>query len=248
MKKVLPLTVIFLLLTHCAALHSQEAESSPLRKSNFHIGTELRTKYIWRGVEMITENSSPVIFPTLSFSSAGLYIGACGSHAFRGNFAELDLTLSYTRGWVTIGLNDYFNPSVDSPDDTYFHYGRGTGHSFEGFVTVEPEGIPAYLTFATLFAGNDLTPQGKRAFSTYAEIGGRYDFLEDNTLSLALGATFNPSIYNDFRTGFSVCNIELKYTHTLEVPVLGDLPVGVALIVNPVFRKSFMDFSFSFEF
>lgn len=223
-------------------------EGPTLRKSNFHLGAELQTKYIWRGIEMIPENSSPVLFPTIGFEAGGLNISASGGYALLGNFAELDLSLSYTLGWVTLGLNDYFTPSVDSPDDSYFHYGRGTGHGIEGFVTIEPQKVPVYFSFATLFAGDDWQPAGKRAYSTYAELGGHYDFLDNNSLSLAVGATFNPSCYNDFLSPFSVCNIDFRYTHTLEFPIIGDVPVSVAYIVNPVFNKSFLNLTVSFGF
>ena len=32
-----------------------------LRESNFHLGLELQTKYIWRGMEMITQDAAPVV-------------------------------------------------------------------------------------------------------------------------------------------------------------------------------------------
>ena len=42
------------------------AEESP-----FHLAIDLQTKYVWRGMEMLTEDSSPVVFPSMSYSKDG---------------------------------------------------------------------------------------------------------------------------------------------------------------------------------
>lgn len=34
-----------------------------LIESNFHLELELQTKYIWRGMEMMTDEAAPVLFP-----------------------------------------------------------------------------------------------------------------------------------------------------------------------------------------
>ena len=52
--------VIIALLSLCSApLFAQ----SVLKESNFHLGVELQTKYIWRGVEQMEEEGAPVVFP-----------------------------------------------------------------------------------------------------------------------------------------------------------------------------------------
>ena len=55
------------------------AQESSRRESNFHLGIDLQTKYIWRGMEMMTEDAAPVIFPCLNYSNSGCnstYTGA----------------------------------------------------------------------------------------------------------------------------------------------------------------------------
>ena len=44
-----------------------------LRESNFHLGVDLQTKYIWRGMEMMTNDAAPVVFPCLNYSNKGFY-------------------------------------------------------------------------------------------------------------------------------------------------------------------------------
>ena len=67
MKKVLFILVIMTLTTSVFAQKAESNDSIPrnnwgakLKESNFHLGLDLQTKYIWRGMEMITENSAVV--------------------------------------------------------------------------------------------------------------------------------------------------------------------------------------------
>ena len=39
-----------------------------LIKSPFGIGLDIQTKYIWRGMEMMPEESAPVLFPSANYS------------------------------------------------------------------------------------------------------------------------------------------------------------------------------------
>lgn len=224
------------------------AQENNKHESNVHLGIDLQTKYIWRGMEMMTEDAAPVVFPQINYQYNGLYAYVMGGYAINGKYSEVDLGLSYTYKWLTIGVNDYYYPTTVTPKDQYFNFkSRETGHWFEGVVTVAPENIPAYLTVSNFFAGADKKGDGKQAYSTYAEIGGHYDFLNDHSLSLAVGAAFNESCYNGYARDFSVCNIELKYTYSLALKNI-TLPLSVAYIINPVYEKSHVNLTASFAF
>lgn len=219
-----------------------------LKESNFHLGVDLQTKYIWRGMEMMTNEAAPVLFPTVNYSNKGFYAYVMGGYAINGKYAEVDLGLSYTYKWVTIALNDYYYPTTNVPNDAYFDFkNRSTGHWFEAVLTIAPEKIPAYLIVSNFFAGADKNLDGKQAYSTYAELGTYYDFLNDHKLSLAVGAAFNKSCYNGYEHDFSICNIELKYTYNLAIKD-STLPLSVAYILNPVYEKSHVNFTASFAF
>ena len=217
--------------------------------SNFHLGIDLQTKYIWRGMEMMTEEAAPVLFPQINFQNKGFYAYVMGGYAINGKYSEVDLGVSYTYKWLTVGLNDYYYPTITTPEDTYFNFkSRETGHWFEGVITIAPEQIPAYLTVSNFFAGADKKEDGKQAYSTYAEIGGHYDFLHDHQLALTVGAAFNKSCYNGYNHNFSICNIELKYTYSLAFKNNFTLPLSVMYIINPVYEKSHVNFMASFAF
>lgn len=217
--------------------------------SNFHLGIDLQTKYIWRGMEMMTEESAPVLFPQINFQNKGFFAYVMGGYAINGKYSEVDLGVSYTYKWLTVGLNDYYYPTITTPEDTYFNFkSRETGHWFEGVITIAPEKNPAYLTVSNFFAGADKKEDGKQAYSTYAEIGGHYDFLHNHQLGLAVGAAFNKSCYNGYNHNFSICNIELKYTYSLAFKNNFTLPLSVMYIINPVYEKSHVNFMASFAF
>lgn len=239
-------SLLFVLAIVPMALYAQNETKS--RTSCFHLGLDLQTKYIWRGMEMITEESAPVLFPAINFQKYGIYAYVMGGYAINGKYSEVDLGISYNYKWLTIGINNYYYPSTTTPNDHYFDFkSRETGHWLEGVVTIAPEKIPAYITVSNFFAGADKNTEGKQAYSTYAEIGGHYDFLDDHSLNLSIGAAFNKSCYNGYEHGFGICNMELKYTYNIAFKKV-TLPLSAAYIINPVYEKSHVNLTASLAF
>lgn len=216
------------------------------RQSNFHLGLDLQTKYVWRGMEMITEDAAPVVFPAVNYQWEGLYVYAMGGYAINGKYAEVDLGISYTRKGLTIGFNDYYYPTTNTVADQYFGGGKNTGHWLEACVTYSPEKLPLWITVSNFFYGADkyLNSEGavKQAYSTYIELGAYYDFLDNNRISFAIGVTPNKSCYNGYEKNFSFCNLDLKYTHNVNFNSGWTLPLSVEYIYNPVFDKPFVNF------
>ena len=129
---------------------------------------------------MITEEAAPVVFPALSYQNKGFNAYVMGGYSLNGRYSEVDLGLSYTYKWITVGINDYFYPTTTMPNDKYFNFKpKETGHWLEAMITIAPESIPAYLTFSNFFAGADKNMEGHQAYSSYAELGGYYDFLNN---------------------------------------------------------------------
>ncbi len=46
-----------------------------LRESNFHLGLDLQTKYIWRGMEMMTNDAAPVYCDRCPINTRRCYNG-----------------------------------------------------------------------------------------------------------------------------------------------------------------------------
>ena len=224
-----------------------------LIKSPFGLGLDIQTKYVWRGMEMMPEDSAPVLFPSMNYSWKGLYVYAMGGYAINGKYAEVDLGISYTLGnGLGMAFNDYYYPTVDQKEDEYFGGGKHTGHWLEAVISYVPEDIPLWVTISSFLYGADKYSYGidkeKPAISTYLELGTYYDFLNFNRLSLTVGTALNKSCYNGYEHNFSVCNLELKYTYSVNFKSGWKLPLNVAYIYNPVFNKSFVNFSANLAF
>ena len=229
----------------CLSQYTKEKES---KESDFHLNLDLQTKYIWRGMEMMTEETAPVLFPGISYSREGFYAYLMGGDSINGKYAEVDMGLSYTYKWLTFGINDYYYPTTDVLYDRYFNFKSAqTGHWLEAVVTVAPDKVPVYLTVSNFFYGADKNLEGKQAYSTYVELGGHYDFNKDHSLSLAIGSSVNKSCYNGYVHDFGICNVEFKYTYCVGIRDF-ELPLSVAYIVNPIYEKSFIDLTASLSF
>ena len=215
-------------------------------KSNFHMEISAQSKYLWRGIEYGT---APVLFPTLSYDNNGLYIYGMGGYATDGSHQEVDLGISYTYKSFTISLNDYYYPTAVGDNDKYFNLkSKETGHWVESCIQYSPTNIPFWCMLSTYIAGADKkTESGNQAWSSYAEMGGHYDFDDNNILSLVIGAALNKSFYNDYSHSFSICNIELKYSHDFSLKYF-TIPVSVSYIVNPYREKSYVSFSTAFRY
>lgn len=225
-----------------------------LKESNFHLGLDLQTKYIWRGIEMMTEDSCPVVFPCINYQWNGLYVYAMGGYAFNGKYSELDLGISYTWKGVTIGFNDYFYPNNYDAYDKYFTGGKESRHWLEACLTYAPEKVPLWVTISNFFYSptdiyiNDIG-EAKKAYSTYFELGTYYDFLRNNRIALAVGMTPYASWYNNYQQKFSVCNVDLKYTYTVHFKNTDwTLPLSGEFIYNPVFEKPYFNIIASLAF
>lgn len=223
-----------------------------LKSSPFGISVDFQTKYMWRGMEMMTEESAPVLFPSINYSDKNLFIYVMGGYSINGKYAEVDFGASYTWKGLTVGFNDYYYPTINSNEDKYFTGGKHTGHWLEACITYAPEKIPVFVTLSNFFVGADkyVNEDGEeeQAYSTYLELGTYYDFLKNNRITLTCGMALNKSCYNSYEHNFSVCNIEAKYTYNVEFKNGWTLPLSAAYIYNLVYDKSFVNFTANIAF
>ena len=260
MKKIFLVLTLFTIIVTSYGQETKSLEESPkknswgakLNESPFGLGLDIQTKYMWRGMEMMTEDASPVLFPSFNYSYKGLFLYAMGGYAINGKYAEVDLGASYTWKGLTIGFNDYYYPTVDSNKDEYFGGGKHTGHWLEACITYAPEKIPVFATLSNFFAGADKymddNNEEKQAYSTYLEVGTYYDFLKGNRITATCGMALNKSCYNGYDKNFSVCNVELKYTYNVKFKSGWTLPLSAAYIYNPVYDKSYVNFTANLAF
>ena len=234
MKKILIITAI--LFTAAVTAKAQDTLETT-------IGTDLVSQYVWRGQDL----GGVSVQPTLGLSYKGLSLSAWGSAGLSNpaDTREFDLTLAYTIGGFNIGVTDYwFNAGLD-PLNRYFAYAADcTNHVFEANVGYD-FGF-ASLQWYTNFAGNDgLTPDEKRAYSSYVEVNVSFVLGGVDWTATAGAVPFATDFYGV--EGFGVVNVALMASKDIRITDSFSIPVFAQVAANPYSKNAFFVFGITLQ-
>ena len=234
MKKILIITAI--LFTAAVTARAQDTLETS-------IGTDLVSQYVWRGQDL----GGVSVQPTLGLSYKGLSLSAWGSAGLSNpaDTREFDLTLAYTIGGFNIGVTDYwFNAGLD-PLNRYFAYAADcTNHVFEANVGYD-FGF-ASLQWYTNFAGNDgLTPDEKRAYSSYVEVNVPFALGGVDWTATAGAVPFATDFYGV--EGFGVVNVALTASKDIRITDSFSIPVFAQVAANPYSKNAFFVFGLTLQ-
>ena len=234
MKKILIITAI--LFTAAVTAKAQDTLETT-------IGTDLVSQYVWRGQDL----GGVSVQPTLGLSYKGLSLSAWGSAGLSNpaDTREFDLTLAYTIGGFNIGVTDYwFNAGLD-PLNRYFAYAADcTNHVFEANVGYD-FGF-ASLQWYTNFAGNDgLTPDEKRAYSSYVEVNVPFVLGGVDWTATAGAVPFATDFYGV--EGFGVVNVALTASKDIKITDSFSIPVFAQVAANPYSKNAFFVFGITLQ-
>ena len=196
--------------------------------------------YIWRGQHL----GDVSIQPELWVGWKGLTLSAWGSVGLSNHKDpnEIDLTLSYETGGLSVGIVDYWS---DERDSRYFYYKKdATGHAFEGFVGYDFG--PVSASWQTFFAGNDYKEDsGKRAWSSYFRVAAPFRLI---TCRWEAEAGLVPWTCDYYATsGFCVTNLSLCATKDIKITDSFSLPLFATLIANPASQKMYFMAGFTLK-
>jgi len=235
-----------------ATLSAQERVEASVR-------ADVVSHYIWRGKDKAGFSFQPMV----EASWKGLSLKACGSAGLeKGDYQELNLGLSYKLGCFNVGVTDYWQTGVDQ-DNRYLYYDTHQGaHQFEANIGFRSKvfSLQAY----TMFGGNDFRLDGKRAYSTYIELGvpfklggldwetkvgmtpmessGRWEVQSRETRDFGLRDVYI-RVW-DYGEGFSCCSATLRCTKDLDLGVI-HMPVYAEVNTNPYLKKCNLLLGFS---
>lgn len=227
-----------------------------MAQTTFSIGTDLESRYVWRG--LLCGGAAPSIQPSMTFSYKGLEVAAWGAYSTAENdLQEFDLTISYTflDDMFTVLVSDYCFPTPDD-DFCYFDYGKNTtSHVFEaGLLFNGVENVPVSLEFYLNLYGADATkPSGDTQFSSYAEVSYNPSIEQWGLdLSVFAGAALNgknyivdgdvePYVFESYygNDGFAFTNVGLKASKNLTPNAKFEMPLGAKMIFNPNANKAY---------
>lgn len=225
--------------------------------SNFSIGADLVSRYIWRGVDF--GGSSPHIQPSIeyAFGESGLTLGAWGSQSIGGipTGAEADLYLTYSfMDMFTVGITDYFFPSDKALSrDNYFNYKKETtGHTYEAMASFDgTESFPVSILFAMNVYGADGTDaNGDPYYAKYLEVGYSKS-VGDTDISLFVGAALDDPKEEDGAIGWygnnsaGIINLGTTVSKSLKISQSFSLPISTSLIFNPEAENIYIVFGFT---
>ncbi len=203
-------------------------------KAQFSMGADLVSSYVWRGIPQEGTKGTPNIQPYVSFTTGGLTIGSWASSSFLGNVKEVDLYATYAfSSMLSLTVTDYNWGFTNS----YFNYGTGTDHIFEGTLAFAgTESLPLSASINTMFAGADYKSDGVTtgALSTYVELG--YQIVPE--AKIFLGGCLSDS-YAYGTTGFGITNVGLKVSKSIEITDKFSLPVYGIVGANPYAKNAF---------
>jgi len=199
------------------------------------MSTDVVSSYIWRGQDL----GGAAVQPTLGVSYKGLSFGAWGSYGIdsQNETKELDFTLSYTVGGLTVGVTDYYcTAGTESTPGKYFEYAaHSTTHVFEANVGYDCGYFSA--NWYTNFAGADYCKSdGSRAYSSYFELAAPFKLGGVDMTATLGGVPFETGFYAD-ATGFAITNVGVKATKEIEITPSFKLPVFAGLSANPSTEK-----------
>ena len=193
---------------------------------------------IWRGSYL----GGASVQPEVSVGWRGLELSAWGSAGVADGRYEIDLTLSYTIGGLTLSVVDYW----DNTGGTSFFYfkPKSTGHSFEG--AIEYDFGPVAASWQTFFAGSDYQEaDDKRAFSSYFEISAPFHLGGLEWIAKA-GVVPWASDYYDTK-GFSLKCVSLKATKDIQITEKFVLPLYGELSADPFARNLYFVAGFTLK-
>lgn len=219
---------------------------------SFSAGSDLVSSYIWRGIY----EAGISLQPTMTMSAGNFSATAWGTVDFAStSYKEMDITLAYTLGPVTLSLADLYWEGVAGNRDmisrNYFTFDNHSPHRIEvGANWVVSEKIPFTLSWYTiLFGAADINSEGKRAYSSYLEIA--YPF-QVKGIDMKAGVGMVP--WNAYGTygvdrDFYVQNIFFNAGKTWNFGENDDMNIGLFtnLIWNPVLEDVNFVGGFSFK-
>lgn len=206
-----------------APLFAQDEEEN----SNFSVGADIYTNYVWRGSKLGT---GPSFQPSVKFVTGGLTLGVWGAFDASG-YTEADPYISYSFPFgLSLGLTDYYSPSLElfETSDT------AGSHALELNAGFTAGGLSLSANYIVNEAGGIASAGG----DMYFQAG--YAFKHFN-IFVGAGDGWHTSDGD-----FNLCNLGIGTTKEIKITDSFSIPVNGQVILNPEKEQLFVVVGFSF--
>lgn len=195
--------------------------------SNFSVGADIYTNYIWRGSKLGT---GPSFQPNVKFETGGLTLGVWGAFDANG-YTEADPYISYSFPFgLSLGLTDYYSPGLEvfeTSDTAGSHaleinagFAKGGLSLSANYIVNEAGGIAS--------AGSDMYFQAGYAFKHFNIFVGAGDG------------------WHTSDGEFNLCNLGIGTSKEIRITDSFSIPVNGQVILNPEKEQLFVVVGFSF--
>jgi len=204
-------------------VNGQDAE----KVSNFNVGADLYSNYIWRGSKL---GQGPSVQPTVKFAKSGLTLGVWGAFDASG-YAEVDPYISYALPFgLSFGLTDYYYPGLK-----FFETSDTSGsHALEINAGFAKGG----LSLSGNYIINEAGGAGSVGGDMYFQAGYAFTYFN---LFVGAGDGWHTSDGE-----FGLCNVGLGTSKTIKLTETFSIPVSGQVILNTEREQLFVVVGFSF--
>lgn len=241
MKKNI-LLLFILIYTTTFAQTNEETEEAP--KWRMVADVQYVTQHYWRGLgEGPLFGKAPAFEPTVMFRHKHWNIGVMVAGSFDGVYKAIVPWISFSpvkNLWI--GIWDIYSPGrkLWTAEAKPFDFGLNTSnHYVDAVISYQLPWFPLTFKWTSIVAGYDPNSDGKRNFTSYAEISYRHAW---NQFSLwgGIGVTPWAGLYHrnkDGSTKGGINNIELKAQYDFRIYKPVTVPVFVRVAYNPLAEK-----------
>lgn len=218
MNKILKWTLVSLCAVSPLLTQAQDSLTVELQ-------ADVVNQNIWRGTNL----GHISVQPEMAVSWKGLRLSAWGNIGLDSEDSrEVDLTLSYETGGLSLGVVDYW---TNDYDERYFYYKTpATGHAFEAFAGYDFGYFS--MSWQTFFAGQDFSEDdGKRTYSSYLQLTAPFRLAACDWEATVGVVPWKAAYYST--NDFAVTNVSLGITKAIRITDSFSLPVFGRLIANP---------------
>ena len=216
------------------------ASIKPMKAQEISLGTDIVSRYIWRGFDL--GGNTPSLQPTVEYSNGGFVFGFWGAYSMAdpAGLNEIDVYASYSfdlaeSGSLSLGVTDYTNPNSGTPWVNFNNYDDPAGpgaHFVELNVGYSgPESFPVSLSFNYFFHNVANNP-------IYFQVGYTTS-VKDVGLDLFVGGTPGEAGGYYALTNFGFINVGFTASKSIKITNDFSLPLSGSVIVNPATENVF---------
>ena len=218
-------------------------------------GFDLASNYMWRGYDQsYTGNMfDPSFQPSLTLGYGKFYINLWGNASLLSDYKEFDMFLGFDHENLSVTIYDVF-------------CGVGADFGAKSIFDKEAHNLTATIDYTffdrlrlhwatTFLHAADRLPNGKRAFSSYFEVGYTQPFGEVMDMEIIAGAApwtgpfwmAGPRVmvdgaytldFDNQPQGFNVTNLSVVLTREFDVNGVG-IPVELGYTFNPTTKRHY---------